>query len=156
MKILIFFLLPTNSNEQYNLEQYFDKYPDVLTNVIRGNATQQIDQSIKSGMTAYTNDNFEKAIQNLEAIPKHSQDHEASSRQGVGARPGGVRTHRFLSHRAGAGVCSRRCRRGTTGAFEVADSIVSARRTGPGGCTRSRFRTDSDGAAKSSGRHELG
>ena len=29
-------------------------------------------------MTAYTNDNFEKAIQNLEAIPKHSKDHEAA------------------------------------------------------------------------------
>ncbi len=76
---LIFFLfLPRNTTAPYSIDQYFDKYPDVLTDVVRGTATDELDQSIQTGMAAYNTDNFEKAIQHLEAIPENTQDYQTT------------------------------------------------------------------------------
>ena len=76
--LILFFLLPANSIESYTLDQYFDKYPDVLTDVVRGNTISQSNTSVQKGMTAYNTDNFNSAIIYLEAVPENLKEYETA------------------------------------------------------------------------------
>lgn len=76
--LLLFFMLPSTSNDGYQLQDYFDTYPDVLSNQVRGVATESNIVNIRDGMFAYTIHDFSKASTLLSSIAKDQEGYEAA------------------------------------------------------------------------------
>jgi len=75
--LLLLFVLPTKTNT-YSLDQYFNLYPDVLTNIVRGNSETSNNQAIRDGMFAYSEEDYKTASTLLGSIQKDQQQYETA------------------------------------------------------------------------------
>ncbi len=74
--VLLFFMFPSTSQSSYSFDAYFDRYPDVLTNNVRG-ATSGINVvNIHKGMEAYNNGDFSTASTLLSSVKEGKESHD--------------------------------------------------------------------------------